>query len=475
MKNTFYEDDELNAAAVLLSSTSPDIVDSVIRLVRKEGAGLTTTLFASAASAKGSHSRPLAIMSKQFVPSDLFEDVWRGLCLILMGTLRNQKLGHDEWEKYLQSGYSLPPAIASALADRIDSEDILHAAGEGKVRELWNTVKEGARKVLNAGARNFGLPWEIDQNQEYDVDRLNEIRTAGIVVRELDDRVRLVNGQTLIAKNMGLFTAKGQGDPSGSSPLTELGDACYEIGTPALPLEMYGGLGKLFKLGRGTSFHKAASAASEAKAGGGGAIGSLFLSLLQSEPIKDAIRNLVSSGKGDAEYGDAEGMGDVVAAEYGDAMAEHYRNGDVEAMIGEILQQAGEPHDNFTTGDPRLDAVIESQALGEIEGDPIYSDPQVGGLLTNWKIRRMKARAARLRRKNLKRSSKQRAKDREAEALERARQELAAAKAGEGYQEYSGFQDTGYTEQQQQSTDSGNPDGGSTTEVELPNMDGFGF
>lgn len=493
-----YNNPRHNKAALILAAMSNDMVRDIIDLINYRGASLISELNANSHPAPGF----LAIFSDDYINSEDFPEVWTGFATIALSSFRNPKYSAEVYAGILKQAYNLPSGMATALAHRIETEDILGGT-KGDV-SMWQSIKnnltEGARKLLNSLAASVGLPWEIDQNQDYDIDFLYELKLLGQVVNELNSRARLMQSQAMLASSMHTLMTSA-GDVEEGDVVDLLGDPDLEIGDLAslaslrrLPGKVFGGLKGIQALGS-----KAATAQAVKHSGGSVArpalsshprpkLGGMLKSALTKFSTGSAGKaGLVGAGLGliptalmlgsalfkkkrgdvDSESGDVY---DTIAEEFGDSVADAWSVGDVDTITQHMMRMAMADSED---GDPDDDAYIISE-LERLAAEGVDDQQETGGLFTRWRINRNKRRAERRADRAYKRRLRRAAKSRRRRAL--ADSKYAADVAGlqdEGEQtdlvnQYAPTTETPldgtFSPQDEQMMDPGTGDGGTLSD-----------
>jgi len=117
---------DLDRAALVLATMSPDMVSDIVRLVNLQGASLSTTLFNPNGIASSQvANRFLGILSKEYISDEDFGNVWAGLSTVFLASIRNPEMGNDNYQKVLETAFSLPSKIAEPIAKKIETYDIL--------------------------------------------------------------------------------------------------------------------------------------------------------------------------------------------------------------------------------------------------------------------------------------------------------------------------------------------------------------
>lgn len=408
----------LGKARMILSLCSKDMVEDIVLLIQTRGSGVLDDIFSQPKKAFDP-PRVLGVLSRDYIDDEEVGNLLVGLSTILLAALRKPKWGNDEYQKLLQDAFSLPNEIAEPIAKNIETYDAIgwnKDAGEAGQLIDWNSlgrnIKEGVRRFLNWVPKVLQLNWEIDQNQEYDTDFLYELSKLGDVVIQMNRRANLMTAQALINQNSGIFQT---GDPIEDEMHADmaLGDALASLAKKDLPPSILGGFSALANMGKKASVAKVQNMADEA----GFAKSKRAETLESTHPAKQPLLKkawhkilsanpstaallgagagitpgLISLLKKGIGMGSPEGMdlyGDV-AEEYGPNIAQAWLQGDVDGILEEILGDIdAEEDDDITTGDPLLDDEIERLAAGEVSSMDL--SPEMGGLLTKFKLRRAK-------------------------------------------------------------------------------------
>lgn len=426
---TFYPNNSRhNKAAVILASMSPDMVEDIVALLNARGSAVVSDVF----SANDGPARPLAAFSRNYIADEDFPDTYQGFTTVMLADLRTLKGDHDFYEDTLTKAFSLPADMADAIATSIETTDVLgKVAPNGKAlpwyKRLYNRVAEDIRRVSNWSTSVLHLPWENDQDQQFDIDYLYELSKLGKVVDELNRRARLIKAQAAISSGMQIWEG-GDAEVYGDTEAS-----IVRAYAPALnrtvPRALYGGTealakqghyntightmgmidrahGKMSQLaGAGDAQTSEIKEKTGALANGGG---SPLLALLGPLAGKKAFLQGLASLIGAGQSGDAEVYGDV-SDTYGDAVANAMATGDVPGVYRALQELSGS---HITTGDAQLDQAIIGDVLGELaaeKGDAL-DDREVGGLFTRWKINAALKKGARRRRRGAKRAALRKAK-----------------------------------------------------------------
>lgn len=417
--NTYYANDEANRAAVILSSMSPDMVAQIGRLFAMEGSDSVRATLANNSSAS-TRVAPLAIFSREFVNDQDFEDVWRGVMVMLLAKLRTPNMGNDEYESILKQSYSLPAEMTAALAASIETRDLFSQAVKDApwYSSFKNAISEGVRRALNYVPSLLNLPYEIDQTQDYDIDFLYEMKNLGSIVDDLNSRVSLMSGQALANQRLGVFAT---GDPEIGDIEdieSQIGDALSNVMMRQVPPSIFGNTGKIAALGLKASTSKLNELKDTAKDDSAPAkkiVAAKIIDKITSMSPGKAI--LIGSGLGlgaalisslfkKKESGDVESelYGDI-AEEYGPNVADAWLAGDIDEIVREGIEDASYQE---TTGDPDLDEAIFGDVI-ENEGE---DESEAGGILSRWRTNRNIRRTQRRKRKRLRRAARENRRNR---------------------------------------------------------------
>jgi hypothetical protein len=414
-----------NEAAVLLDMMSAEQITKIVRLVNARGLGIVNEI-KGRERFTGSGLSPLAILDSKYVPYDSQESVALGMNTVLLAQLRKPQVSNDHYELILKDAFSLSPEMANAAAKKIETEDILggtYKDPSGKDLPWYSTfaakIKDAARKTANSLPMMSLMSWEIDQTQEYDLDLLYEWKLLGDVVRDLNERTKLMGAQASINSSMALFRL-GTGDVEDGDPSVAdamVGDAVRTLSARNMPRTVFGGMDNLRRLGRrhqhqlavGMSSATGATPSSMGDPSSPGLTGA-FSRLMAGSPTKlgilgallgaspmilSMIKDAASKGTGDVDYGDIH---ESIASDYGDVAADAWLHGDVEGFTQEIHNLA---NSTTSTGDVSLDGDIDRMITETSMGDVERLEPEVGGLFLrarrNAAKRRMRRRQKRAR------------------------------------------------------------------------------
>lgn len=422
----YFSNARMNKAALILASMSPDMVADIIDLVNSRGRSLTTEL-----SAENGPVRPYAIFSREYINDDDFPEVFLGMTTIFLSTMRKLKSDNDFYETVLRQAFYLPASMAAAAAKKIETLDIIGGSQGAIDNQKWYGLigarfQEAVRRTVNFVPSALGINWENDQNQKYDIDFLYEVKQLGKVVDDLQSRANLMRGQAQVSAELGIFNATSgiygdvldQVDPADKWEIA-IGDLMEnEMGF--LPLDLLGGLKKLFKrgkdqhdsnvkqvaekaglTGRGSSDPDAREAAQRVLSGNPGRLMEHMSTSQQRTALENAIAVMQS-------VHDGINTGDVfekMADDYGDVVANEWRSGNIPGMMSNVIEMAGDAFE--TTGDPELDEAIIGDVLGDIDAEwgdvEGATDSEFGGLFkrarANAKLRKAARRARRAARK----------------------------------------------------------------------------
>lgn len=436
--NYYPENPDWNDAAVLLSMMSNEQITKVIQLINSRGTAVLSEIKARKSAASVSLS-PFAVLDSRFVPSEDMEMVALGMSTVLVNVIRKPKVGHDSYESILQNAFAIPDGMAAAAAKKIETEDVLggtYTDADGKTlpwyESLGYKVVEGVRKIVNQVPETFGIPWEIDQNQSYDLDLLYEWRLLGEVVTDLNSRVRLMGAQAAINNNYGLFMTGDVEEGDVDYGDIEAGDTVRKLTLRSLPSSVFAGAPALGRFSEQSQKETAKKVADDIGLTGRPAkrpaLKRAFARALEMKPSKafllgsmlgltpaaialiKSMRNAQATG--DIEDGDAYS---TISSSYGDNAAHNWLVGDVEGFLQEVGAIA---NDDCSTGDVNLDAAIESAEMAAGTGDVESLGPEIGGLFTRARINMAKRRAARATRKETRRVGRRTRKLRNTEQLQ---------------------------------------------------------
>jgi len=419
---------------------SPDMVTDIIDVINVKGRSLLNEI-----AEDDGPPRPLAILSREFISDQDFPFVYTGFATTMLAQLRTLSADFDFYEKVLMQAFSLPIEIASPMAKKIETYDVLGGseaaiAKLGWFKKVGMHLQEGIRRTVNFLPSLIGLNWENDQNQKYDIDYLYELSLLGKAVDDLMARARLMKGQASVALQMGVFSASDgsdiygdvYGDPADASERQVLDTIRPLTGTP-LPKKIFGGLSKLMQLGQTASESKlngmvTSAGLSQDKTTAGQvtnpalrvAMDRILLadgSALQTIDGVDVTPNqlataieLIKQARATGESGDAY---DNVRVQYGDAVATNWRRGNIPGMMSNVMELAGDAY--LSTGDAELDQAILGDVLqdneslyGDTESD---LDAEMGGLFSRARYNKFIKKGNRRKRKGARRMAKENRKD----------------------------------------------------------------
>lgn len=416
---------ELDRAAWILATMSPDMVDDIIQLVNDRQGSLKNDLFGKdAIPSETALIRYNSILSRDYISDLDFPEVLLGLSAAFAAELRKPNFSTDRYSAILQNAFSIPASMAESMASRIDTQDPITDADKNEpwYAELKNSIVEGVRKALNYGAGLLNLDWEIDQNQDYDLDFLYEMKLLGRQVTELNSRARLMNAQAMLRASSGYMATKG--DPLGDPSSAELGDALQPFMLKRMPTQFFGGASKIVKLGTAASKMNLKNQLDQAGL-------DATLKPTTHTPRDPEKRNLLN-GIANLEPGKAIMMGaglgltpalirglmkvisgqglmngdptssEAIREVYGDVAADMAVNGNLEPLIDLIIADSNR---DYSTGDPRLDADIDK----EINAATLL---QAGGPFQQLRVNFMRRQAAARRRRNIRTSGRMQRRER---------------------------------------------------------------
>lgn len=430
---------------------SPDMIEDIISLVNAKGRGILNDV----ANDDDGPPRPFAIFSREFMNDTDFPAVYVGMMTTVLAQMKTLSEDFDFYEKTLMSAFNLPVEIASVIAKKIETYDMLGGSEAAKAKASWlaqvrRHIEEGIRRTVNFFPALLGINWENDETQNYDIDYLYELKLLGQAVDDLQSRARLMKGQASIAAGMGLFQSAGGNDPYGDvygDPVdveeVKILDTMKPLmGTP-LPLMLFGGLKKLVQLGTNASQTKLNDSLTQAglsKAPGAEnnvqnvSTKLAYDRLMSAAPDSvahidgpsvplSALKTFLESINTTKETG---GSGDTysdVKSQFGDVVADAWRRGDAPAMMNGIVELAGDTM--YSTGDRDLDEAIIGDVLSDMQamhtGDVHELDKELGGLFTRARINHQVRKGKRRQRREAKRDAKEARKDARAAKLASAR------------------------------------------------------
>lgn len=412
---------------------SPDMVEAIISFLGQNG---STAI--SVANATDGPPKPLALGSSDFIHDDDFPEFWSGLMLMFLAAYRRPQ-DQDFYEGILINGLGAPEPMARAMAAQIETWDpigrkTVDGKSVGTVKWIWRKAQEYGRELVNYVPKLLGINWENDQKQDFDLDRLYEIKLLGRAANELATRTRLMKGQERMLTSMGLApTGDVTSNPVDQAEIELISTAKPLMGAP-LPLKLFGALRNFVKQAQQINLDALESKSKEAGFHGGSQ---------GANPITaQAAQRLINSDNASVvpavmSADTSEAMGDILQAQrtrsvsgltgdvlgeiaeaYGDVVAGLVEAGDLESAYGEIANLAGEGYES--TGDPNLDTALATEALDEL-GDVVDDlTPEIGGLFTRARINKKMRKAAKRTRKNVKRKAKRTGLAKAQAALNRA-------------------------------------------------------
>lgn len=445
-KTVVYADARANRAALILSTMSPDMVEDIIYLLNSKGGTVVGDIFSAGSPVNAAGiPRPMAVLSRTYIADQDFEAVLTGLTTTFVAQLRKPSNGNDFYEDILKTAFSLPDDIAAQMAKRIETTDII-PEGEGVsgwLRSVGRSITDAGRRFLNWGASLINMDWEIDQDQDYDLDMLYEYKLLGEAVSEMNSRARLMKSQMLIktSSNMMQFGDPGDGGEMGDA---ELASALSPFMLRSLPPNIMGGASNIWKFGMRSAVANAKAivdkAGAEIKPSGkvvtasGADLSkspSILGSLAKMTPagmLSSGVKALFAKAKSAAKPGTGDPLYGEVEHLYGAPIANSLMLGDIEPLTHAI---AGDVMGTYSTGDPDLDSLIDDELEDQL-GD---ADDEMGGPLTNLTRNINRRRAAGRKRRAYR--ERMRAERREANFLGRKRSKRNLDTAGDddaGYQ-----------------------------------------
>jgi hypothetical protein len=450
---TYYpQNPSWNNAAVVLSMLSEQQINDVVNLINARGRLVVSDL-KSKKSSRGISLSPLAILDESIVPNEDMEEVALGLSTVLLAQLRTPKFDREVYANILKTAFSLPTEMADAISRKIETADILGGSYKDPKGEeypwyksFYGNIKSTVRKTLNSIPAFFGVPWEIEARQDFDIDLLYELKLMGREVAELNSRSRLMAGQAAFNMATGMFAMGDieEGDPDMAD--MALGDAMRQLNLRSVPAAVFGNAEGLRKLSGANQ-----QAAAQNFADNIGLTKSGESVPAKSPAMKRALDKALSASPGKAvalglalgaaptlikilkdfrKKGDV--FGDInadeaipaLAAQYGDDAAAAWLAGDVEGFFHEVGALANE---DFSTGDPDLDSAIEAAVLEEGLGDIEALGPEVGGVFTRARINMAKRRASRRTRRSNRKMGRVRRKNELSSRLQAQKDRAALA------------------------------------------------
>jgi len=419
---------------------SPDMVADIIALCQREG-----TSILSAIATEDGPPKPLAFLSREFISDADFPEVFAGMMLVYMAAFRAPG-DFDYYEKILRDGCMAPGPLATAMAKQIETWDpITRTDANGKkvslVKYIYRKGAETIRQGVNWLPKLLGINWENDQQQDFDTDRLYEMRNLGKAFYDLAARARLTRSQARITSILELPMAGDPtmmtGDPVDMAELEMIDAAQPFIGSP-VPAKFFGAIAPA--VSKWISAHKDQIGTLIAKAiGDKGQADPVYQTALERMTTDDAdsilpivaeqptLRRQVSALQSFGAKGTNTEAGDVVdhyRELFGDDFADAVASGDIVGAMNDLM---AEDDTTYTTGDPTLDENIIASTLTAV-GD-LFDDSEVGGLFKRKAIKNALKKAGRYERKNVKFRSKQNRRMQQEQALAAARARAAAAQA----------------------------------------------
>lgn len=447
----YYSNPRHDKAAFILASYAPDTIEDIVNLVLSRGSALVNDL----AGADGP-PRPNAIFSRRFINDLDFKAMYTGALTVQLASLRTVQNDQDFYETALIDAFGIPKQMASVLAKKIETYDILGGLPEEDKRAWYSKMSDRIQETIRQSANwipsVLQLGIENDQDQKYDIDRLYEFKLLGEAVDDLNSRSRLMTAQAMIAQTMGLFrTAVAKKEESGDIEEGDvdlgyqevIGDVFRPLMGAPVPLSLMGGFASLANMGKAASTAQAQAAVEDAGLSQAPAkkdvvknpaLRAALTKAMNLSPGKlamlaggvafapaavKAIKMLVKGAKG------AQAMGDIlgdVADKFGEEVAGAMAIGDVMGVLEGINDLSG---DIETTGDPGLDEAIIGDVLDEIEaegGDIEAGDVEIGGVFKRARINAAIRKGNRRQRRGNKKRAKIQRKNYESDQLIKARQ-----------------------------------------------------
>lgn len=470
----YYSDPQLNKAAMILASFSPDIVRDIVRLALMHGNALPTSLFTESVGVL----RPGAIVSRNYIADEDFPELWTGLTTLQLYSMKSLQGDNDFYKAVIKATFDVPDAMAESISKSIETLDSVGGGSGGGWLSWANRVKakisEVTRTTANWAASVLPFNWENDQTQKYDIDFLYEVASLGRAVDKLMQRARLSAGQAAISSGMHLFQTGDIEDQYGDAELdaaAAFGDVIAPLVRPKLPDEMYGNMAPLVNAGRGAALTGTVKALADAgmhpaiqpSRGGGSPDFNLanaiegmqtgdtsskggLASLLTLIPgIGPLIGLLAKLGKGDVDGSDDLALlaGDV-AHKYGPEAGHAIARGDLQGCLQAIADQADD--EDASTGDPDIDRDIIANTLDQISveegrqvglGDIDDDGAEVGGLFRRARIKHALNKGRRVRRRATRkqnRAIRRRNKDADLARAQQYKDEVVDDYTTEGYE-----------------------------------------
>lgn len=424
----FMSTDPDGSAAILLSMFSEDRINEIASFASRFGSGTAAAAHEKAAKYSTAGLTPLAFLSRTYIADSDLPRLVTGISGMLISDLRRTNKGVDEYERVLKNLFLLPQSMVNTIVKKINTDDILGTVNaDGTIDvDIWDTMFDWVKKVINQVPGADALGYEIDQTNKYDIDFLYEVSKLGEVIEELCTRLRLMRGQTLLATGPGLFQT---GDLLNSGMMGDLdsltaaeagpevsailaGDIVSNVTARNLPPHLFGRSGDLAKMtthaaGRRTKRFLQAAGKAVAETGDIDAKESSAAQKQASsiDTVKKRNPNLLKNialGVGGVSL--IPILASLVAnatratADRGimGLLPDSFRPG---ALAGDIDDFAGAVGDlmfeNHTTGDPQLDSEIEA-AYANSGLDEANGDPEMGGLFSRMKANMAKKKAVRV-------------------------------------------------------------------------------
>jgi len=320
--------------------------------------------------------------------------------------------------------------LAEPIAKKIETYDILGPqTAEGKTADSWlnkvgRKMYEAFRKSANWAAGVLGTDWEIDEEQNWDVDFLYEMKNLGEAVGDLNSRARLMRAQAAISATMGVMLT---GDPSddGEMEAALVGDTVRPFMMRSLPPSIMGNAFPIVKMGLKTAGAKASNVyhaggvhvdkkGKVGKVHSGGHnnhIASALKAVASASPVKMGLigagvgltPTIVRAVRSMIQSGDAEDGLYAVRDVYGDAVADSVKAGNMDELAKLIIADSTT---DFSTGDPNLDDIAVGEMIAELGDADLFDQIEEGGPIARLRANMAKRRAGRARRRNIRQTEK---------------------------------------------------------------------
>lgn len=411
-KRYFPTDDSLEGALLMLKSLSPDMQASVISLVTFNRPTVEAAL---SDSADDQMPRLNALFSKRYFKKfHQMVEFYYGFSAVAFAGVKSFGGGANDYKNVLATLFDISPEMARNAGKQIDTYDVIGGAKdsgekEGILRGLAEYGAEGLRRVANHGLSAVGIPYQIQELQNHDFDRVYEFRALGRYVFDFSDRVSDIRATTLMAMDTGLFHGHGfsHKDDPGGDVFGDVVNTVQRAGSRGLPAGLMGmfagpqgvGISSAVQALIGLLSQAGLNSAGQQEGQGDPVVRGCLSRVMRGDltvpervrlalPHNSDLHQLLQGQE--AMAGDLQSYADGHrrAMCLGDVFADAWAKGDVETMVHEL----GDIYSCHTTGDPLLDERIAMDVQHQLDAEGA-SDAERGGWFTKYRTKHAMRRA----------------------------------------------------------------------------------